>query len=227
MKNDLAKHQNEKEKMLAQIAHEIRNPLGGIELLAGLTKEDLQKSGMNTEYIEKIICEIGSLKKLITSFLEYGKPIPANPEFCNVEAITDEVLAGLADQMKIKNITVEKKLSRRTIYFDKRHLKQILMNIIANSIESMNKSGKINIESHTDKNKWKILISDDGPGIPPENISSVFEPFFTTKKNGTGLGLAVCKKLCSENKAQIIVENRMNGGALFTISGVIENGRID
>ncbi len=68
-----------------------------------------------------------------------------------------------------------------------------------------------------------MIIYDDGPGIPHENISSIFEPFFTTKKDGTGLGLAVCKKLCSENKSNIIVENRKSGGAMFTISGETEN----
>lgn len=234
MKNDLsrsylelAENQNEKEKMLAQIAHEIRNPLGGIELLAGLTKEDLQKRGMNTEYIEKIIGEVYALKKLITSFLEYGKPVPANPEQCNIGIITDEALSNFTDQLKKKNLTVEKKINMETIYFDKGHLKQIFMNIFTNSIELMDSGGSIIIESYSEKNNWKIVITDNGPGIPAENISSIFEPFFTTKKNGTGLGLAVCKKLCSENKADITADNRKDGGTRFTISGVNENVRID
>jgi signal transduction histidine kinase len=234
MKNDLsrsyrelAENQNEKEKMLAQIAHEIRNPLGGIELLAGLTKEDLQMSGMNTKYIEKIIGEVYGLKKLITSFLEYGRPVPANPEQCNVGIITDEALSNFTDQLKKKNIKVEKKIVRENIYFDKGHLKQIFTNIFANSIELMNSGGSIIIESHSEKNNWEIMIADNGPGIPPENISSIFEPFFTTKKNGTGLGLAVCKKLCSENKADITAHNRKDGGTRFTISGVNEDVKID
>lgn len=221
MKNDLAENQNEKEKMLAQIAHEIRNPLGGIELLAGLTKEDLQMSGMNTEYIEKIIGEVYGLKKLITSFLEYGKPVPANPEKCNVRILAEEALNNFTDQLTKKNIKVEKKIVRENIYFDKGHLKQIFMNIFTNSIELMNNGGYITIESCSEKNNWKIMISDNGPGISSENILSVFEPFFTTKKNGTGLGLAVCKKLCSENKASITANNIKDGGTKFTITGVI------
>ncbi len=227
MKNNLAEYQNEKEKMLAQIAHEIRNPLGGIELLAGLTKEDLQKNGMNTEYLEKIIREIHGLKKLITSFLEYGRPTPASPQKCNISIIVDEALENFTDQLKKKNINVEKRIYEETIRFDRGHLKQIFMNIITNSIELMNNGGNIIIESQSERNNWKISISDNGPGISYEDISSIFEPFFTTKKNGTGLGLAVCKKLCSENKAQITVENNKSGGTKFTISGVIENAGID
>ncbi len=83
MKTDIDAHNKEKEKMLAQIAHEIRNPLGGIELLANLTKEDLVKENnscsTSTEYLDKIICEINSLKSLITSYLNFSRPLPADP----------------------------------------------------------------------------------------------------------------------------------------------------
>lgn len=223
MKNDLAENQNEKEKILAQIAHEIRNPLGGIELLAGLTKEDLQKNGMNTDYIEKIIGEVYGLKNLITSFLEFGKPMQANPEQCDVGVIADEAINMFAEQVKMKNISFVKKINKKLIYFDKRHLKQIFINIFSNSIELMNDNGKINVESRARGKGWEITISDNGPGIPAENISAVFEPFFTTKKNGTGLGLSVCKKLCSENKALITAENLVNGVTSFIISGTTEN----
>ncbi len=65
--------------------------------------------------------------------------------------------------------------------------------------------------------KSQINFSDNGPGIKEENLARIFEPFFTTKKDGTGLGLAICKKLCNENKAELLVENNKENGSSFTI----------
>lgn len=88
---------------------------------------------------------------------------------------------------------------------------------MTNSMESMKQNGNISVSVYKEDKKWRIMFSDDGPGINGENLSRVFEPFFTTKKDGTGLGLAICKKLCNENKADLIVENNKEKGITFTI----------
>lgn len=223
MKNDLSDNQKEREKMLAQIAHEIRNPLGGIELLAGLTKEDLQRHQINASYVEKIIYEINGLKKLITAFLEFSKPVPANPQACNLKLLVDEALENFDGTIKSKGIGIVKEIKQEKVFFDSGHLKQILTNILANSVDAVENEGTISISSHSEKNLWKILITDNGPGIPAESMNSVFNPFFTTKKNGTGLGLAICKKLCAENKSTIEIENKNGSGTTLIISGADVN----
>ncbi|MGD8781389.1 MAG: ATP-binding protein [Ignavibacteria bacterium] len=223
MKNDLSENQKEKEQMLAQIAHEIRNPLGGIELLAGLTKEDLQKENLNTEYIENIQQEVNGLKNLITSFLEYSRPMPANPSTYNLSKIVDEVLDYFKQQIDEKKITVKKSFQLKNIYFDKGQLKQVIINLVANSIQAIDKNGNIIICSTSEKGKWKLSISDDGPGIDNNKLSSIFEPFYTTKKNGTGLGLATSKKLCIENRSLLSVSNNEYKGCTFAIMGDFDN----
>ncbi len=223
MKIDLAANQKEREKILAQIAHEIRNPLGGIELLAGLTKEDIVKNQLNAGYIEKIISEVNGLKRLITSFLEFSKPEPASPQLCNLDDLVKETLDNLSDRLKSKKYRVDKDIKKGNIFFDRGHLKQILTNILANSIDAVNDNGNISISAKAEKGSWRIIISDDGSGIPDENLTSIFDPFFTTKKNGTGLGLAICKKLCTENRAQIAVQNNIGKGTAVIISGADEN----
>jgi signal transduction histidine kinase len=222
MKKDIELHNKEKEKMLAQIAHEIRNPLGGIELLANLTKEDLVKDDnpnlAASEYLDKIICEVNSLKSLITSYLNFSRPLPANPEWINPDDFFKELKDNFETRLSKKNIDFTYKNEAGKIWFDKTHLKQIFLNLTVNSLESMKKDGSIFIFIFEEGNKLEIVFSDDGCGIEEKNLPHIFEPFFTTKKNGTGLGLAICKKLCFENKAELSAENNKEKGSTFTIT---------
>ncbi len=221
MKTDIEAHNKEKENMLAQIAHEIRNPLGGIELLANLTKEDMVKESnhfsVSTEYLDKIICEINSLKSLITSYLNFSRPLPADPGWIDVDKFLKEIEDNFKTNLLRKNIKFNFKTNVEKIWFDQSHLKQIFINMMTNSIESLKDNGNISISILKEERKWKIIFSDNGPGIEEKNLSKVFEPFFTTKKEGTGLGLAICKKLCVENKAGLKVENNKEKGLTFTI----------
>ena len=219
MKEDLSEHQKEKEEMLAQIAHEIRNPLGGIELLAGLTKEDLQKQNLNTGYVERILGEVNGLKKLISSYLEFGRPMNPQPEELSLTALVQEVLNNFRISLADKNISVTNNFQMDKVFFDREQLKQVFTNLLSNSIQSMKEDGIISISSSLKNNQWSILFSDEGNGIPVEHMKNIFEPFFTTKSNGTGLGLAVCRKICLENKAALTVENNPGKGCTFTITG--------
>lgn len=222
MKTDIETHDKEKEKMLAQIAHEIRNPLGGIELLANLTKEDLVKendsSSLSTEYLDKIICEINSLKSLITSYLNFSRPLPADPGWINTDKFLKEIEENFKTNLLRRNINIRFINDVERIWFDQSHLKQIFINLMTNSMESMKQNGNISISIIKEDKKWKIIFSDDGPGIDEKNLFRIFEPFFTTKKDGTGLGLAICKKLCNENKAELATENNFGKGLKFTIT---------
>ena len=217
MRSDLAKHQQEKEEMLAQIAHEIRNPLGGIELLAGLIKEDLEKKNESGEYIQKIEDEIRGLKSLISSYLNYSRPIPAKPEWVNPQETVQEVNEMLKSGLENKGIELSCNGTSDPVWFDPNHLRQILMNLVNNSLEALDQNGKIYIQTSKAKNEFVINVTDDGPGIPQEHQEKIFQPFYTTKDEGTGLGLAICKKLCEENNASIALQNNESGECCFTI----------
>ena len=241
MKQNLAENHKEREKILAQIAHEIRNPLGGIELLANLAKENLsrqpvialqEKNGSgdsvsniefasqlekNNEYLNKILKEVNVLKSLITAYLNYSRPLPAKPTWVDLPELLIQVKDIFNEQIKEKNINLVIDSAINVILFVEDHLRQIIVNLIANSLESVSNGGIIRIKSFYKNKQWIISVSDNGQGITQENLFHVFEPFFTTKKNGTGLGLAVSRKLCHENKAEIYVENNSNKGVTFTL----------
>ncbi len=223
MKNDLAINQKEKEELLAQIAHEIRNPLGGIELLANLTKEDLVKENKDTSYLDKILKELSHLKSLISSYLNYSRPMPADPAWVDVSKIAGEVEEVVRTQCKKKNIKFLMNTKINKVYFDENHLRQILINLVSNSLESTSGEGKIMLAASANSSHWEIKVSDNGSGISEADMSLIFNPFFTTKKNGTGLGLSIIKKLCKENKAEISVINNSDKGSTFTIKKEIIN----
>ena len=243
MKQNLAENHKEREKILAQIAHEIRNPLGGIELLANLARENLTNKSLNPvyslpdtygdaglngdiknkEYLDRILKEVNGLKSLITSYLNYSRPVQIKPVWVSLPKLLNEVKDIFKKQLTEKEISLIFDSRINVIYFDEDHLRQILVNLTINSIDSESKGGTIRIISfHKDK-QWVISVSDDGIGIKEGDLLSIFDPFFTTKKDGTGLGLAISKKLCIENKAKIVVQNNPDKGATFTILKEVVN----
>jgi signal transduction histidine kinase len=217
MRNGLAKHHKEKEQMLAKIAHEIRNPLGGIELLSGLIKEDLLKENKSTEYIDIIQKEVLDLKELITAYLNYSKPLKPNASWCNLDNLFEEtkyIFRYKAAEKKV-DINVENKIEK--VWFDKSHLRNVLVNLISNSYNAVDEKGLISISTKKNNGAVEISVQDNGKGIPVENVNEIFEPFFTTRAEGTGLGLAISKKYCEENNSELIYENLNSSITSFLI----------
>lgn len=217
MKNSLLKHHKEKEQMLARIAHEIRNPLGGIELFANLTREDLIKDGKNPKYIEKILGEVAGLKELITAYLSYSKPVKPLPELCSIKKYISEVEQLLSKKIKQKDVKISVNGDPDNVWFDPGHFRNIIINIISNSIESIDKDGKIIVTTTGRNGVTSLTISDNGRGIDKPFQQDIFEPFFTTKSSGTGLGLAICRSLCEENNAIITLAVSNVNGTSFKI----------
>ena len=227
MHSDVSKHQQERENMLAQIAHEIRNPLAGIELYAGLISEDSQDKKIK-EKSSLILNEVNHLKRYISSFLEYNKPIRANRELVDLNQLIKEVKEILKPQLDAKRIKLQI-ISSEKIIFDPGHLKQIFINLVKNSCEACNIDGKIEIDAVCNKESFKISISDSGKPLEEEIVNDIFKPFYTTKAGGSGLGLAICKKLCYENHADIFYEYSSEKKKSFVIlqnTNGLQNGSL-
>ena len=217
MKDDLAKKNEEREQMLAQIAHEIRNPLGGIELLAGLVKEDLAQNNRSVKHLEKILEEVQSLKNQLTVFLEYSKPLKVKTKKIDVDIVLREIKQNFESKINEKNISFNMENNIPAIMFDEVHFKQVLNNLIKNSLDASKSGDTILLKSIQQNGDAIISVSDCGPGITSENEKNIFVPFFTTKANGTGLGLAVSKKLCRENNADLEFKNNETKGCTFSV----------
>ena len=200
------------------LAHEIKNPLTPIQLSIQRLEEKHELDPKKfieifPESVRIINQEINNLQKLARSFSSFAKNI--NPEFTCFDAALaiNEILNPYTHKYEI-SFSSEKEYF---INFDQTHFYQVIANILQNAIDASEDDVSIKVAIIEETEKIKISISDKGQGIPVENLQRIFEPYFTKKKKGTGLGLALVKKLIDMNNAEISVESTEHVGTKFLI----------
>lgn len=202
MRQNILERDKQQQAMLAGVAHEIRNPLGGIELFAGLLSSEIQETDLKN-YAQKILKEVQNLKSIIQNFLDYARPIPPNRIKCQIQSVWNEAVSLLSGEMNSIQFKLNQSGDEIAAFVDPQHLKQVFLNLIKNSIEAMPRGGTIFVNIFSQSDRIKILYSDSGAGIPADLAEKIFEPFFTTREKGTGLGLAIIKNLIVENGGSI------------------------
>lgn len=206
MRRGILARDEQQKQMLASVAHEIRNPLGGMELFAGLLLEELAQTPSRPK-AEKILREVQTLKKLIQNFLDYARPVTPRRQKCRVMDCWQEVQTLLVKEIESKQIVIEA-AGDADIFADPQQIKQILLNLASNSIAAFNSDGRIQIKTRLEGKKVIIHFSDNGAGIPVGIRNQIFVPFYTTKDKGTGLGLAIVKNLVTANGGWIRLLDR-------------------
>jgi len=216
MRQSILERDRRQQAMLAGVAHEIRNPLGGIELFAGLLASEIKDNDLK-DYAQKILKEVQNLKAIIQSFLDYAKPAPANKSKCEIKSVWNEAVSLLSVDLIDIQLQFNQQDNIAFAFVDPQHLKQVFLNLIKNSIEAMPDGGTIFVNIFSQNDRIKILYSDSGAGIPVDLAKKIFEPFFTTREKGTGLGLAIVKNLVTENGGTIRYVTSEKAGACFEI----------
>ena len=213
-------------EMAVELAHEIRNPLGSIELFASLLVNDL--SGDPKRWAENIRIGTRSLNTIVSNMLHFAKPAaPAVFVRVSVHGVIEEILKFTDPVMQQRQVRVETNLSAEApvISGDHELLKQMMLNLIFNAMKAMPSRGALmirtrNIGAETGDSclpRLELQIQDTGVGIPAENLGRIFNPYFTTNKNGTGLGLSVVHQIVERHSGTIRVSSRLNQGTTFTI----------
>ncbi len=206
-------------EMAAKIAHEIRNPL---TVIGGYLNRLNKKAGDN-EYVQKytkiILEELYRLENIVNDILEYtrGVKLMQVEEFDLIEVIR-EVLLMYEDFIKQKNIMLNVEWLNEKLFVraDRDKIKQVLINLIKNSIEVVDENGKIDIKVGIDGDRAFFEITNNGAPISDDVRDKLFTPFFTTKSKGTGLGLAICKKIIEEeHKGKIYLVKSDETGTSF------------
>ena len=218
MRQNIIQRDIQQKAMLAGVAHEIRNPLGGIELFAGILSDELS-GGKQRQAALKILKEVKNLKKIIQDFLDYARPAQPVKQICSIRDVFHEVVGFMGGELENLKIEFCAPESEPEIEADPQHLKQIFMNLLHNARQAMDGTGVLRLTVQiTDTNRVDIIVADNGPGIPAEDRRKIFDPFFTTRPTGIGLGLAIVKNLVQANGGKIRLLRDVPTGATFIIS---------
>ena len=212
--------------LVAGVAHELNNPLYNISLTVDAMKDELNELTEEkiSEYIEDISSQSKRAHNIIDNLLDFARARKSTEmEKQNIVRIVKESFNLVANQMRINNIKLEQDLPDEPLFIKGNHskLEQILVSIFTNAIQAMKGSGtlRVSLGSDPESNSIVLKISDNGQGMPEEEIRNIFEPFFTTKPvgEGTGLGLSVCRSLVREHNGEIEVESKLSEGTTVTL----------
>ena len=193
-------------QMAASIAHEIKNPLSSLK---GFTQLQQERDKENENYYPIMLNEIDRINSIVSDLLILGKPNGSTKTYVSLEEILNYVVSINELQASRQCITIRTEIEKPlpNIYCDENQMKQVFLNLLKNSIESMLDGGNIVIKAQLKGNQFIISVHDEGEGIPHEQIEKLGEPFYTSKPNGTGLGLMVTKKILEEHNGKLEISS--------------------
>lgn len=189
--------------MAATLAHEIRNPLGGIEGFASLLALDLKENPKLKMMADNICRGVNHLNSLVTTILIYAKPLELHFAKVDLNQLIEEMLPFLSEK---KKMFFEKHASTIYTLADKEHLKRAILNLLHNALDAAKHA--VHLILKQENKSLHIIVEDDGDDLKDEHLEKIFTPFFTTKTKGTGLGLAETYKIMQAHDGKILVENK-------------------
>lgn len=210
-------------EMAAGVAHEIRNPLGGIDLYASLLEKDLEPLPAQRDLVKRIRSGVRNLESVVGGVLAFAGDREPVVREVTLSAIIDDVLPQVTPSLEAAEASIETGVASTDVLLrcDPRQVERALLNLILNAIDAAGRGGWVGVRVEERSRAGEligIVVEDNGPGIPPELLHRVFNPFFTTKENGTGLGLAIVHRIADAHGGYVEAGNRPEGGARFTLA---------
>jgi signal transduction histidine kinase len=209
--------------MATQVAHELKNPLGGLKLYARTLEQRLGGLGdaEGVELARKINGAIDHLAELVTEITAFGRPAELRRAPTSINALLDECLALAEDRVAGRRIEVVRAYDSEcpAAMVDARELKKVFLNLIVNGLDAMGQEGTLSVRTAYRPEAVAILVSveDTGVGMTGETRSRIFDLFFTTKPNGTGLGMAIAQSVVNLHGGNIQVESAPGRGTMVHV----------
>ncbi len=208
-------------ELASGVAHEIRNPINAIGMIAQRLHKEFEPAANQNEYSDitsLLKTEVDRINKIITQFLSYAKPIELNLKSVELKLFFEDIFLLFSEQAKQKQIDfILQSSNLQNCTFDADLIKQALMNIIQNAFDAVSKSGRVILHYYKIKNDLIIQIEDDGMGMTTEQQKKIFNLYYTSKKDGNGLGLSISQKIIAQHNGSIFVSSTVNKGATLKI----------
>jgi signal transduction histidine kinase len=199
MRQALESRDRQLKLMLGGVAHEVKNPLGGIELFSGLLDEELKAATPDVKeaqgHLARIHHELDYLKRIVEDFLVFAREQKLQRAPVEARRLLAAAAAHLAGEAKGRNVTLSVMAEDATLQADESLLTSALVNLLKNAVQVSKEGQAVTLSGRRDGAHYVIEVKDEGPGVPPDVLPRIFEPFFTTREKGTGLGLPLARKL--------------------------------
>lgn len=214
-------------EMAAMLAHEIRNPLGGIRGSAEILMDEFKPDHPKYEFIEMQLKEINRLDNVVSDFLRMARQQPNEIKPCPVQEELETIATLVSSEAKNRQIKLVLQPAPVPVIIsaDGEKLRQAFLNIIINALQATPPGGSVIISTKVYQSELcEIRFSDSGPGIDTETLRQIFEPFFTTKPDGTGLGLAITRKIIESHGGTMLVESEVGQGTTVIVRLPMNHG---
>jgi PAS domain S-box-containing protein len=201
-------------ELSAVVAHEVRNPLGVIFNSLGSLRRLLNPTGDAKMLLEIVQEEADRLNRIVGDLLDFARPSTPQLRAERLERVLDDAIGAAVAPAEGAGVTVERSVEPGlpSVPVDARMVRQAVLNVALNAVQAMPRGGRIVLEARAVDGAVEVAISDTGPGIPDDHLPRIFEPFFTTKATGTGLGLAVVRRIMEGHGGDVQVESRPGEG---------------
>lgn len=217
MRVQLAERDARMQQMLAGIAHEVRNPLAGMSLFAGILQDELPDGDERRSHVDRIRKELGYLERVVNEFLEFARR--PRPQLGDVDL--DELLPEVAQLASTEDITIAIAPGGIHVQADRGQLRRALINLARNAVQAATAAGHrggeaVRVSAQLSGGEVALAVWNRGKEIPPESSGRLFEPFYTTREKGTGLGLAFVREIAVDHGGRVDLDSA-GGETTFTI----------
>lgn len=202
-------------ELAAEMAHEIRNPLGSIELMVSLLEQDVAVESPNHALIGRLRSAVQIMNHTVSNVLLYTRDIQIKKRSVPLDQLVSQAETAILAHISRQEITLRRHLPEISLELDVELMQQALANLLLNAAQASPKGGTISIEGSKEGKVLKLTLSDEGPGISDDVRKKLFTPFFTTKNSGTGLGLAMVKRVLEAHNGQIECLDRKPGASFL------------
>ena len=203
------------------VAHEVRNPLGSIELFSSMLRRELEDQPELQGLASHILTGVRNIDRIVSNILLFARNQEIKAQIINPGELLEDTLLYAEAGIQEKQIRVSKRfesLEPAILLGDSDLLKQVFLNIVQNAVQAMSKNGHLELSIKRKNGCAIIQIFDNGSGIPSKDQRKLFDPFYTTRTKGTGLGLTIAHRIIQAHRGTIEFESRNTGGTVFTIT---------